>query len=65
MGFHREIVERNGVRHLVLGMVPGNFERLLAGGTIDFEVDGLVVTLAYGRTPKLAREAVEQVKERV
>lgn len=64
MAFHREIREReDGTRHLLLGLVPGNWERLKAGETIDFEVDGLRVTLSYGRTPKLAGEAMREVRD--
>ena len=62
MAIHRELVKRDGKNHLVLGMVPGNFERLIAGETIHFEVGGIVVTLVYGRTPMLAGEVVRQIK---
>ena len=59
MAIHRELIDG---KRLILGMVPGNFERLILGETIAFEVGGLVVTMVYGRTPMLAAEAVRQIK---
>ena len=63
MAFHRELIARDGAQHLVLGLTAGNVSRLVQHGeTINFEVDGMLVTLVYGRTPLLAGEAVRQIK---
>ena len=62
MAFHRELVVRDGAHHLILGMVPGNFDRLIAGDMIDFAIDGMRVTIVYGRTPASAGAAMQSVK---
>lgn len=64
MGFHRELVKMpDGKRHPILGLVAGNIATLSHHEkSITFDVDGMQVTLVYGRTPKLAAEQMEKAK---
>ena len=66
MALHREIVTKaDGTKHLILGFVPGNFQRLVNGDPTSFEIDGLTVTLVYGQSNVLAGDAVRAAKEAI
>jgi hypothetical protein len=66
MALHREVVTKeDGTKHLILGFVPGNFERLIAGDTTIFEAGGITVTLVFGRSNMLAGDAGRAAKEAI
>ena len=63
MAFHRELIKKEGRDHLILGLTAGNIAQLVHHEQpIAFAVDGLSVTLVFGRTPALAAEAMAKVR---